>query len=144
MCWVTYEKKYKNFKIAEDDIPVFKVVRKHFLLSYYTNYPYILNEVHTTEPIKTDHSLFYIGEEWKIQKGFHSYSVGCTTKIVQGVHEWNIRVYDSDKNTVLLDYYEMSSTCKLECLIPKGTLYYVNEYGEYVSESILPLKTETW
>ena len=144
MCWVTYDKKYKKFKVAEEDIPVFKVVRKNSLLSYYTDYPYILNEIHTTEPIKINHSLVYHGEEWKIEKGFHSYSVECITEIARGARGWNIKVYDSDKKTVLLDYYEMSSTCKLECIIPKGSLYYVNEWGEYVSESILPFKIENW
>lgn len=141
MCWITYDKKYKDFKVAEEDIPVFKVVRKIPLSSYYTNYLYILNEVHTTEPIKINHSLIYHGEEWKIQKGFHSYSVECTTEISCGQ---NIQVYSSDDDAILLDYYKMSNTCKLECLIPKGSLYYVNEWGEYVSESILPFKTENW
>jgi len=140
MCWVTNIT--PQSKLAEEDIPVFKVVRKNSLLSYYTDYPYILNEVHTTKPLKINHSSV---EEWKIQEGFHSYSIECVTKIVRTVCGRSIKVYNSDKDDeVLLDYYEISSTCKLECLIPKGSLYYVNEWGEYVSESILPFKIENW
>ena len=46
--------------------------------------------------------------------------------------------YNKLKSFKLID--RKSNSKKLECIISKGAYYYLNEYGEYVSDSIIPLK----
>lgn len=141
MCWVTYKRENARLRHAIEDIPVYKVVKKS-LLSYYENYSYILNEVHTTELDHLYHIKYYDREDWKIGLGFHSYSMNCKADLVYDKFLF-IKVLVLHDNLVI-DCYEKDNTCMLECVIPKDSRYFLNEKGEYVSDHILPLRIKNW
>lgn len=144
MCWVTLNRENVQFKYAIEDIPVYKVVKKS-LLSYYENYSYILNEVHVTELDSPSHTKYYYGaEDWKIRSGFHSYSMDCKADLANSQTSLFVRILRPHDNFAAIDCYEKDATCILECAIPKGSIYFLNEEGEYVSDHILPLRIKNW
>jgi hypothetical protein len=144
MCWVTQNKENARLRRAIEDIPVYKVVRKS-LLSYYKNYSYILNEVRIAELDNPSHTKYLSGaEDWKIRSGFHSYSMNCKVNLVKGQTSLYVRILKLNDNLVAVDCYERNDTCMLECIIPKDSVYFLNEEGEYVSDHILPLKVRNW
>ncbi len=137
MCWVT--KKQCELKIAEGDIPVIKIMRED-LRSVYECFLYELGKKYTTELGPVLESLcigapqedFYV-----IHKGFHSYSVGCiiSTEIVSDSFLACAKKFTTvEYNRELLDF--LPDVIEVNCIIPKGSKYYVNERGEYVSDSI--------
>lgn len=142
MCWVTYKRENARLRHAIEDIPVYKVVKKS-LLSYYKNYLYILNEVHITELDHPYHIKYYDGEDWKIRSGFHSYSMNCKANLERGKDSLFVRILRL-YGDLSIDCYEKEDTCMLECIIPKDSIYFLNEAGEYVSDHILPLKVRNW
>lgn len=133
MCWITNVT--PQSKLAEEDIPVFKIVRKH-LQAYYQEFRYSIGEVFKTEmsvPIFSPCKVFYIDE------GFHSYSnQKCKTVIREGMAGPIIIVFHHE--AYRLDSY--MDAYILECIIPKGSIYYLNHKGEYVSNKIKPVKVK--
>ena len=134
MCWITNIT--PQSKLAEEDIPVFKIVRKS-LRAYYQEFQYSIGRVFKTEinvPIFNSYEIFFINE------GFHSYSAKeCTAITTEESYKPIIKVYHT--------FYKLGSyidACILECVIPKGSVYYLNGRGEYVSDHILPLKVRNW
>ena len=49
-----------------------------------------------------------------------------------------VNVYSPDGKE-FIEYYELIRLVLIDCVIPKGTIYCVNEVGEYVSERIKPI-----
>ena len=134
MCWVT--SKTPQSKLAEEDISVFKIVRRH-LQAYYQDFQYSIGEVFKTEmsvPLFSPCKVFYIEE------GFHSYSnQECKTAFTETLSEPIITVFHVFHGELhRLDSYV--DGCILECVIPKGSVYYKNPRGEYVSDKIKPIK----
>lgn len=119
--------------VAKEDIRVFKIVYKmqdeDVFKSLYQDYPYSRGETYKTE-------LKVSGGE--INEGFHSYS--------------NDGVILSKRDRVLLimptsvkggydfiDYVPINKykvKYRMDCVIPSGSVYYQNKYGEVVSDSI--------
>ena len=130
MCWISKE---CIKQIAEEDIPVFKIVNRD-KTSVFRNFLYEEN---------TEYSL---GEEiyvygntilnFLIYEGFHSYCKKCEIEITDIESKEFFRVIDL-LGTVLLGH---KSLLILECLIPKGATYYINEAGECVSDKLKTLK----
>jgi hypothetical protein len=125
-------------KLAEEDIPVFKIVKRN-LTAYYRNFHYSIGEVFKTEisvPMYSPCKVFYIEE------GFHSYSnQECKTAITETLSEPIITVFHMFHGELYrLDAY--MDACILECVIPKGSIYYLNHKGEYVSNKIKPVKVK--
>ena len=132
MCWIEYIK--PELHIAEQDIPVFKIIRQD-LHSYYRFKHYALNKVYTTT-LDTPEPIAGNIKAYGVYEGFHSYHKGCLvrktskTVTVQALYEFGtIGLYwTSPINNF--------SICRVECIIPKGSMYYLNIRGEYVSSSI--------
>lgn len=128
MCWISKE---CNKQIAEEDISVFKIVcndKKSLfrIFPYEENTEYSLRkEIHVYE---SNIMNFVINE------GFHSYCKKC--EITHAYGSGFFQVIDL-LGTVLLYY---SDHLILECLIPKGASYYINEKGECVSDKLKTLK----
>lgn len=139
MCWTSYYN--PEIRKAEKDIPCYKIVNRDLTSYYYTNFPYELNEIFTTE-LDTPRFNIY---SFVISKGFHSYSHNkCrikyeVTKNKSGLYTGSYTIY-SKTSVFILDALPADYTVILECVIPKDSLYYINGIGEIVSNRIKPLK----
>ena len=140
MCWITNKK--LKFKIAKENIPIYKICRKEDdkILSYYKKFEYKLGWLYETNfevSLTTDDTIIY--------KGFHSYSLNKT------YYEKRYDIIRVFKNESFIELILESNGNKLDTYsfgivvsgyIPKGSAYALNEYGEYVSNSIILNKIE--
>ena len=140
MCWITNKK--LKFKIAKENIPIYKICRKEDdkILSYFKHFEYKLGRLYNTN--------FEVAVDIKmseIYKGFHSYSLNKTYYekrydiISVFKNESFIELIFNSNSNRLNDY---SSGIVVSGYIPKGSAYVLNEYGEYVSDSIILNKIE--
>ena len=120
MCWIS------NFapvlKVAEEDIKVQKVLKKVGNLYVSPIFEYC----HWTPGIVHETTLghTHIGTRiFEIGKGFHS----CTK-----IHEEGGVWCTKTKDLFAVDSGEEI----VDAVIPKGSQYYLNEYGEYVSNKL--------
>lgn len=131
MCWTTNKFIHRESKIAEHDIKMFKVCSPSILgintvVSYYWELPYALNQVY--DSLKNGLRLEVYGPDYaEINEGFHSYSLDCNIVKQTVISIWNNRTF--------LDSYNVDSII-VYGYIPKGSVYYINERGEYVSDKI--------
>lgn len=150
MCWCTY--KSLNVKVAEEDIEVFKVVE-------------ICNSngIKVIRPYFYGHTIKYgvlskTGRAYIIDNGVHTSlqyltfkavmnSDGCSLVCCEAMHSYlkgTLLPYISKDGVDIIkkgDFESLSSYCTkdtiiMDCVIPKGTKYAVNEVGEVVSEVI--------
>lgn len=141
MCWLPA---YPiAFGIAEEDIPIMKIVSKDTYdgkfdcSAAYRHNGYKLNKTYTTTLPKSDSTISVDKNITDIQFGYHSYSPK--------------KVYLDQKSPTISDnIYRVKSTCEgkaldwwnswdyvvVEGIIPRGSYYYLNDRGEYVSSSI--------
>ena len=140
MCWFTNKK--LKFKIAKENIPIYKICSKEDdkILSYYKKFEYRLGWLYNT-----NFEVSFDDKMSEIYKGFHSYSLN---KTYYEKRYDNIRVF---KNESFIERILESDGNKLDAYsfgivvsgyIPKGSTYALNEYGEYVSNSIILNKIE--
>lgn len=138
MCWITF--KPLKAKVAKRNIKVLKVLYIHpseptVLVPYFYSgvYKYSINGKNPVIPITViEHSNYcaYI-EHCSIHEGYHSYAVNCPVRDVTSTEMF------------VKDHYFCDDECTgrqvhlVECIIPKGTTYYLNEFMEYVSENIV-------
>lgn len=144
MCWESSNIPIK--KVAEKPIRVFKIGRKdwrkHHVLPYYN--PEIMHyEVGRTYNHGRELTVQYESDYWMedqlvytIDAGFHSYN-SVKVKVFKSfpVPHW-FDVVSSMK----LGSYDPIVSVYVECLIPKGSVYYENYYGEIVSDKIKIVK----
>ena len=140
MCWITNKK--LKFKIAKENIPIYKICRKKYnkILSYFQRFEYKLGCLYDT-----NFEVSFTPNDIRIYKGFHSYSLN---KTYLDKRYDNIRVF---KNESFIELIFNSNSNRLNDYsfgivvsgyIPKGGAYALNEYGEYVSNSIVLNKIE--
>ena len=142
MCWFT-EKKI-NELVASEDIICYKVFRKKDIIyetnpylvfgigkpkivqlkSFVQNFKYIPYvrqksvDLHT-EPCactKVSYICYSVKEGYKIETGYHSYAT---------------------VDRALPEKMFLPKTVIIECIIPKGAIYYLNENNEIVSSTII-------
>lgn len=147
MCWTTYNKELIVPKIAEDNIVCNKLVRidsNNIIKSDYYNFIYSLNTTYRlNQNLIVDRNFDIKGKLfYEIREGFHSYSTNVTYRVNERKFFYEkIRTYYENK---LLDTYFVSEYMNdvhrqismASCIIPKGSTYFLNEVGEYVSDSI--------
>lgn len=140
MCWITNKK--LKFKIAKENIPIYKICSKEDdkILSYYKKFEYRLGCLYNT-----NFEVAFDDKMSEIYKGFHSYSLNKTYyekryDIIRVFKNESFieRILESDGNK--LDAY--SFCIVVSGYIPKGSAYVLNEYGEYVSDSVILNKIE--
>lgn len=140
MCWITNKK--LKFKIAKENIPIYKICRKENdkILSYYKKFEYRLDCLYNT-----NFEVAFDANISEIYKGFHSYSLNKT------YYEKRYDIIRVFKNESFIELIRNSNSNKLDDYsfgivvsgyIPKGCAYALNEYGEYVSDSIILNKIE--
>lgn len=134
MCWTTKFKSCAEMRTAEEDIEVFKIAidNRERIVSYFYYKEY---NVGKTYKMDFNEKPFFVSASklFNIDSGFHSYSTKCRI---------NLNVYDNGYILdiifygTLLQSYSHVGLVKLNCIIPKGSHYYENEYGEIVSDSL--------
>lgn len=138
MCWSNKNIKMKK---AKRDIKTKKVVEKIInkdsccYKSLYYGYLYERNIKTPNININPIKNPGITEPLYKITKGYHSY----TNKIITtSINPHYIEIYNKNK---FLDYFSLlyKIICVVDCIIPKGTKYYLNNDGEYVSETIIVL-----
>lgn len=127
MCWETRKTPIK--KIAESDLKVYKILRcieNRIVSPIKHEFAWELNKTYKTELDSPD----YCGRINIITLGFHSLLDSpklCKTVFFRFT-EWCIK-----NHTVIL--YTINEYV-FEAVIPKGSEYYENEYGEIVSNQL--------
>lgn len=142
MCWSAINKSDLNRHIAKDNIPVTKFVAvfgNDDIFSYYNDFAYKIGEVYNTKLGKPHLSDTYWGEMNVINHGFHSYSVKVKirkrdSQLLNAI--LNSRYADGFLKTFKHPNRGIGNMAVADCIIPKGSAYYLNSYGEYVSDSI--------
>jgi len=138
MCWKT--KKCIKPHIADKDLHVYKICLRHYnygALPYYQTASEFYEEGETydaDQPDKPCPSQEFDDCIYEIYRGMHSYSCKCQIKLYGEIPS-NVCPY-IDGGGYLGHYNIKLNLLLVLCSIPKGTTYYVNENGEYVSESI--------
>lgn len=141
MCWITNKK--LKFKIAKENIPIYKICRKinDEITSYYKLFEYRLDWLYNT-----NFEVSLAANMTEIYKGFHSYSPKKT--YFEKRYDTTIDIFKSES---LIEFLLVSNSNKIASYpfgivvsgyIPKGSAYAFNEYGEYVSDSIILNKIE--
>lgn len=135
MCW--YSKKKKAAQIAVEDILVYKVMYRKpdngGFRSLYRRMDYELEKIYWTDvsPISIDSPLYSM----MIKEGFHSYSIDKTKAIKNNESQTLTVIY---KNGEFVDSTFFSVNLVIaECIIPAGSKYYENDFGEIVSDRII-------
>ena len=139
MCWSSGRKFVNDCRrVANDDLHVIKIMRSSDKSGKYSSY----FEDFTCEDGETYEAKYFpTGYEWDddnnyvcIFTGFHSYSVNC--KFIRKTTPEDILAVYSPENYKKLENYKMNDIVFVDCVIPKGTRYYVNLEGEYISPKI--------
>lgn len=144
MCWTSETKPL--IKTAEENIPIFK------MCVYYSNYAvgayyrkhkyelkreYVCDDAFNEEPERRNYPSGML--EYLIRKGFHSYDPN-TVNVKNGEYYATYHVREGIKQCIgaYPKYYLADRRLvRVNGYIPKGTRYYLNEKGEYVSEGIV-------
>ena len=142
MCWTTFIKTPKKL-VAKEDVLVFKVCVKSsrvnngstVVYSYFKYHSYDINKIYILDDqIILDKGTY----STNIYKGYHSYlETECKFEKYPVFDQWAVM----NKNSRYICAYERYAI-KVSGYIPKGSEYYVNEWGECVSNSICLTKIE--
>jgi len=156
MCWTKNASPLPPIPLVSDGtVKIFKVCKMRFgqLCGYwYTSFNYILDKEYQTT---IDISYNKESKTYRGNQGFHSYdaskckvnpfvigsifggikrlSVGVVTFLDQSIY--NITTYLLKDN-----FFKDATAYLIEGYLPKGTQYYVNEYGEIISDKIVLTK----
>ena len=118
MCLITKEPS----QVAQEDITCYKVVNyvdDNKVLSFYLNFEYILNKLYETNllPIHNQDG------DICIENGFHSYRT----------------IHRAIKNLVKYLQYKEYGCVVVECIIPKGAIFFQND--KYFASNQIIIKT---
>lgn len=150
MCWNCYHKYLSTLKTAKEDIKVFKIVEIHGkrigpYFNYFNNVFYgTVNEDGTysinQDMLKNELKKFKVCSNcWKSEIAFHSYSLEQLKEYV------SIKTHYSWCNdfVICIPFYYWSIAYPLssgvllmDCIIPKGAKYAINEHGEVISDTL--------
>lgn len=135
MCWLSNLPSCWDTKVAEKDIPIFKILACHhsMLKGWFFNKIYELNEDCPEVGLDILRTYSYTA----VYKGYHSYSLSCSTICRDGV------IHVASSREIALETYRTNSSrypIKVLGYIPKGAKYLLNTYGEYVSSKIVLTK----
>ena len=149
MCWTTYDIRRTVGRVAKNDIEVYKVMvmkpleDEELFYSVYRDFPskkgdlYKLGSKIKIEMLREESITYY-----RIFKGFHSYNSQSTFLCKEHNNRGeSLAVYSINKEKVD-SYIENDGITprilkKVRCIIPKGSVYFENEFGEIVSNKII-------
>ena len=147
MCWKTYFGILTKKHTASKDIPVkkaFIVTRDEIKSLFYKGFTWTQDILHKTYlgnmrrfSIDGYDKWHYV---WSIEEGFHS---AKDVKIGNYYGERPTLTVSNGKGAGrVLNIAHKTNVKILDCIIPKGSKYYVNEYGEYVSDQLIVLPNQ--
>ena len=130
--------------VADEDIRVYKVMEQmpgsRTFDSLYYHKSYEVGQVYKTviKPIYNNIECLY---RTRIENGFHSYD-RSKTEIKDDSISWHINVKNREDISIDILWYSNSllkyrNIVAVECIIPKGSKYYENDFGEIVSDQII-------
>jgi len=131
MCWVSSQ---AVKQIAEEDIKVFKIGESHGgrFCSMYKGFKYQLNQLYSVNIyINKDDDGEFVGS-----RGFHSYDPSIVHLEISdnnAIPRWVVYVEQRSLDFDTCDAYYV----KAECVIPKGSVYYKNDFGEIISNQVI-------
>lgn len=138
MCWVSEIE--LEAQIAKEDIPIFKICKVETtgtVISLYRDFIYELGKTYSDK--ESLRKLITVNGSQTISEGFHSYSpLTCYTEIHQ-INPISYMIYVKYKHIVMdriLGLNNIINIIKVNGIIPKDSIYYLNNKGEYVSNSI--------
>lgn len=139
MCWICSS---DNFKLqnAQEDIVVYKVLQLENGKLHSPNYNCFIWIEGETYGSPLDIHLFRANASYYLEglQGMHSYKQNLE---YNAYHEAYIfRRFYSPKRSVPVQYNLNKSMYIAKCVIPKGTTYAINEYGEVISERLQFIK----
>ena len=134
MCWTG---KLSDKKIAEDDISVYKILSKNIdweLVAPYQRTKYNLHKLYSVSEFGM-RGVCFTHNEIEIREGFHSFNSNCkvwgasTVTAIVSAKGVGMDLEISGRISDLL--------LPAKCIIPKGSEYYENDFGEIVSNKII-------
>ena len=132
MCWIGKN----NRQSAKEDISVFKIVN-YDLRSFYYYFQYSKNATYRMNLRIPDKPMNRI----RIDCGFHSYVENEV--FVKYTYDNSVyRIYSSNMHLELDNFDNRDNVVKLNCIIPKGSVYYKNDNGEIVSDTLKVIDVE--
>lgn len=129
MCWTST--KTPILKVAEEPIPIFKILYKNMDSAYMTfRYHLHVKYYQKLETPRITCSKCFIYE------GIHSYDAE-TSIIKDHPEDSNFFAIITRKDDLYLDTFSKGPYIQVMGVIPEGAEYYRNEWGEIVSNSII-------
>ena len=121
MCWVSKIKPIKQY--AYNDIIVYKVlIEDEGILQspYFQSFVWELNTIYESDLNYPELCITPFRFNYKIHEGFHSCDQGYT------LSKYYLVIMNTNPSAEIY-----------ECIIPKGSCYYKNSRGEYVSDKLI-------
>lgn len=139
MCWTGKRFFERMPRIALRDIEVYKVLTKEGE-SPYQDYQYEFNQ--ETKQISLKSNKCILSGTIEIKYGYHSYSKKC--RFVKSFYDNTTYTYITvfpkkrkENPNTFISGLSYNNKVIYKAIIPKGTIYYQNRDGEYVSEKII-------
>lgn len=131
MCWIS--KEIPVMRTAQEDIHVIKILKemdKGFVAYYHNDFVYKLYEPISNKNFSSVIQYDSFFHRFEVNEGFHSYHPNIQY-ILDGIL---LKVYYD--NCFLDRYIREGILVIADGIIPKGSLFLLNKYGEYVSNKI--------
>lgn len=139
MCWICSTDKFK-LQRAEEDIVVYKVLKLDNDKLHSPNFDCFIWIEGETYGSPIDIHTFKSGEHYYLEglQGIHSYQ----QEPIYDVYTESFvgRTFYSPKRSMPASYPQLEGMCVAKCIIPKGTIYAINDYGEVISEKLKLIK----
>jgi len=161
MCWFGY---ITDRHVVKEDMKVFKMLYreedswKNFDKDFVRTYKppfyggiYKLGEMREVNglgifptPNLYDYSEYEKPKKYKIEEGLHCYSLEKCKRTWDALHVKIINKSNLFAKEIILQTYPREGyniiVKTVLCIIPKGTVYWENQYGEIVTEKLVPIK----
>lgn len=147
MCWISY--KPWQQEVATRDIECFKICEliDNKIYSLYQGFEYQLNTTYKAKLIFSKSIVVKTGKviSYEITEGIHSYSTECKLKraFASDTEECKVAFLNIIKNEFFLDSICLNlhpNAVLVKCIIPEGSIYFINEDDEIVSNQIILTK----
>lgn len=135
MCWITDEKIHREPKIAEEDIKVKKLLTRHRVSPYNGHMHWEFNEVYETD-LGRCYELYPMGTSWRVNEGFHSCKNIIKARQILTYGYFNASE-DGELYENILPGVAGNDYLIFDAIIPKGSMYYVNESDAFVSNKLM-------